>query len=345
MTPTKEPTANSSQSTPQDTPSPKHATYPDGHPYAAVNDGSYSPQDSDPTAWATARPVAQRLLAEDHAKRPTDDHRISQGRRSALCRYLTWLAEHDPELLQSHPLDTDEIRRYLATDGQQRRNSHRSRVALRSILTSFQTNPAEAKRDTSEPRVSTAPTSDQLFTIALEETQHFRNPITRANTRAVLLLTRAAGLDGSDLRWVTGNHITQIPSAGTWINIVNPQNPRRVPILERYAHQLEDLAEARGPRPMLAATSTAPINPSIPGQLTNTINRALARAGQHGSVNINSLRKAWISEHIAANTPLATLMQAAGVTTLRAFEDLITEHAPAVSDNPTHIAYELGGIR
>lgn len=336
------PTAEEPTQAPTDGPGAADAPtgIPAGHPYANVTNGSYAPEDADPDAWNTARPIAAALLESDHDRRPYQDPRTARTRLSALCRYLTWLAADNPELL-TDPLDPDQIRRYIATDGMQRRSSHRSRTAIKSTLTSF--TPAKS-RPTASDREGTSPVSDELFERALAETGHFRNPVTRANTRALLLLSRAAGLDGADLRHVRGSDIHTIASAGTWINITNPKNARQVPVLTRYADQLEDLAAGRGERPMLAAEGTAPIDPSTPGQLAGMITRAVKRSGHDGLIQVSGLRKAWIAEQISSNAPLLTLMRAAGVNSLRAFEELLTDHAPLPPTNPAHIAYELGGI-
>jgi hypothetical protein len=74
------------------------------------------------------------------------------------------------------------------------------------------------------------------------------------------------------------------------------------------------------------------------------ITRALNRAGYTHRIQVSGLRKAWVAEHISSNAPLLTLMQAAGVNSLRAFEDLLTDHAPLPPTDPAHIAYELGAI-
>lgn len=315
---------------------------PEGHPYAGVADGSYIPEGADLKVWRLAMPVVQELLLADFRNRPTLDKRNHLFRRSALSRYLLWLAENEPDLLSSAPLDTDEIRRYLATDTMMRRSSHRSRVALRSILMSFRFDPK--KKLPTEPSGSLPPTPDDLFELALNETTHFRSPVTRANARALLLLCRAAGLDGADLRFVRGTDIVKIPGAGTWVVVTNPSAPRRVPVLTRYAGLLEDLGAARGERPMLTADGEIPIDPSNPGQIAGLITRSLKRAGHSGRIQAIGLRKAWIAEHIGANAPLLTLLQAAGLKSLRAFDDLLNEHAPLPSTNSAHIAYELGGL-
>lgn len=315
---------------------------PEGHPYAGVADGSYIPEGADPKAWRLAVPVVQELLLADFRNRPTLDRRNHLTRRSALSRYLVWLAENEPDLLTSEPLDTDEIRRYLATDSMMRRSSHRSRVALQSILMSFRFDPKSKQKP--EPSGSIPPTSDDTFELALSESKHFRNPTTRANARALLLLSRAAGLDGADLRFIRGCDITKVPGAGTWVTVTNPTAPRRVPVLSRYAGLLEDLAEARDERPMLSADGEVPIDPSNPGHIASMISRSLRRAGHAGRIQVIGLRKAWIAEHIGANAPLLTLLQASGLKSLRSFEDLLNEHAPLPSTKDAHIAYELGGL-
>lgn len=312
------------------------------HPYDSVVDGTFMPRHVAPQTWRLAMPVAVKLLSDDRKRFPEREHGNCMGRRSALCQYLAWLAEHEPELLASNPLDEDEIRRYLATDGMVRRTSHRSRAALKSILRSFDS--AATKPRSLEAKTTIAPVSEALFEAALAETAHFRSPITRANTRAMLLLARGAGLDGADLRFVMGDDITQHGGAGTWVTVRNPASPRQVPVLLRFAQQLEDLGAGRIGRPMLAANSQCPVDSSTPTALAAMVTRAINRSGRVGLVQVQGLRKAWVAEQLAANTPLLTLMQAAGVKSLRAFEDLVTQHAPLVPTDLPKLAWELGGL-
>lgn len=301
----------------------------------------YQPQGCDPKYWKIAKPVLLKIFEQDLERRPDQDERTMASRKSALGLYLTWLAEHEPELLDHDPLDSDEIRHYLATDGIARRSSHRSRVAIKSILMSFGND--KPKRIT-EASGSIAPTSDAVVEAALVQATLFRNPVTRANARALLLLARGAGLDGADLRWVRGVDIAQRAGAGTWVTVSNPKNTREVPVLARFADPLEDLALGRGQSPMLGRDAIIPIDPSTPGHITSTISRAFTNSDNKTRVQVEGLRKAWIAEHVAANAPLLPLMQAAGIKSLRSIDDLVSEHAPLVSPNPVHIAYELGGV-
>ena len=316
---------------------------PEHHPYRALIDGQYIPEKVNAKLWKLAQPVAAKILAADYTRRPGRTDTEAASRRSALSHYLVWLAETEPELLTTEPLEEDEIRRYLASDGRLRRSSHRSRVALRSVLMAFRENPApRPTRRGEDPIIE--PTDDVTFEYALQECATFHNPVTRANTRALLLLTRGAGLDGTDLRWVCGNDITRIPSAGLWVDVRNPDNPRKIPILERFARELEDLATAREERPMLAATSGVPINSSTPGEVAQVIRRHINRNGNKHHLNVQALRKAWMAEQLAANAPLLTLLAATGLDSLRTFDSLVKQHAPIPSTDPSHIAYELGGL-
>jgi hypothetical protein len=334
------PTGNKKSTNPQvseSNPIPEH------HPYRALVNGQYTPEKVNAKLWKLAQPVAAEILTADYTRRPDRTHTDAASRRSALSLYLVWLAGTNPELLTTEPLDEDEIRRYLATESRMRRSSHRSHVALRSVLMAFRGTPSpRPARRGEDPIIE--PTDDVTFEYALQECATFHNPVTRANTRALLLLTRGAGLDGTDLRWVCGTDIIRIPSAGLWVNVRNPSNPRKIPVLERFARELEDLATARGERPMLAATSSAPITSSTPGEVASVVKRHINRNGNKHHLNVQALRKAWMAEQLAANAPLLTLLAATGLDSLRTFDSLVKQHAPIPSTDPSHIAYELGGL-
>ena len=316
---------------------------PENHPYRNLIEGQFTPTDFKATHWKLAQPVAAQILTADYRKHPTRTKADAASRRSALAQYLVWLAEENPELLASDPLDADEIRRYLTTETRMRRSSHRSRAALKSIIMSFRHEPKPVTvRRGEDPIIE--PTDDITFEYALNECEHFRSPVTRSNTRALLLLARGAGLDGLDLRWVCGTDITRIPSAGLWVDVPNPENLRKVPVLERFAKQLEDLAIARGTQPMISAAGSCPTNSSTPGEVAAVIRRHINRNGHNHHLNVQALRKAWMAEQLAANAPLLTLLAATGLESLRTFDSLVKEHAPIPSTNPAHIAYELGGL-
>jgi len=321
----------------------------DRHPYRTVASGGYEPNDVPPRAWNQALPLALEILAEDVGS-PAYRVDSASARRGALCRYLTWLADDDSDLLSTDiALSDDEIVRYLATAATLRRSSHRSRVALRSLLKSFRA-AYPAVRFPGGPQLKAgaepilAPVEDWQFDLAMEACTRFRDPRTRRHTRAVLLLARAVGADGADLRWITGDDITRRPAAGTWIHINHPTRGRHVPVLERYADAIEDLAEGRGPRTLIG-DQDPPSASNAASTLTSLINRAmLLRRPKRVSVSPERLRKAWIAEQLGANVPLNTLLAAAGLSSLRTIETLVRDHSPASPARSEHLAFELGGI-
>jgi hypothetical protein len=315
---------------------------PDDHAYSKVLTGTFTPSRGSAADWALAKPIAQQLLLEDFAKGlPRSQGRESNGRLSALCLYLNWLADIDPALLVKDPMDRDQIRLYLATDGITRRSSHRSRVALRSTLNSF--NPIHKARVVLGPIPTIAPTDDHLFDQAMRVVENFRNPETRANSRALLLLCRATGVTGNELRYIAGDDVIKIAMAGTWLIVRAPGHEREIPVLKRFQKDLEDLALASGSRPMVSRSGSIPIDSSKAGEVAGTITRELKRSKIPGLIQTGGLRKAWLAEQVASNAPLLTLLKATGLTSLNSINDLLAEHAPLPSTNKQHIAYELGG--
>lgn len=331
------------------------------HPYRAVAEGTYLPKivdTSDPgsvACWDAARPVAVAILtaALDGPHSPVS----LPSARAQLCTYLHWQARQDidflttssvPDVVQVVLADA-EIDRYLATDGAARRNSHRSRVAMRSMLASFraayptQFPPPRTRRRGAPADPILAPVEDWQADIALDVCRTLRNPGTRNNARALILTCRGTGADGGDLRHIRGTDIARRPGAGTWTTMTTPNRARDVPVLARYADALEDLAAGR-PERCIISDVPAPCDPSAPSQLAGVINRALHRAGYDFTVSPERLRKAWLCEHLAANTPLNTLLAAAGLKTLHSIEGLLANWGPPVPTRPEHLAYELGGL-
>jgi hypothetical protein len=133
-------------------------------------------------------------------------------------------------------LDEETIQRYVADDGAARRSSHRSRVALASAVRRFRRSyPAlfPARRPTPAGEPELPPLEDWAFDLAMDEVAAFRNPETRLNLRALLVLGRAAGLDGSEMCHVSGEDVVQEPGAGTWVRVRRPGREREFPVLAR----------------------------------------------------------------------------------------------------------------
>lgn len=322
------------------------AALPTDDPWQLCATG-WTPPSADPVTWALCQPLFAHLLAAVVTARGAS-FKYGAVHRSNLANYLHWLASDNPEHLTVRiALSDSEIDRYLATEGGLRRRSHRSRVAVRSSLRSFRVGhpkvfrPSRRTGGAKDPVLP--PVEDWEFDEALDQCDGFRNPLTRFHTRSILLLCRAAGLDGGDARWVRGEDIVRRSGAGLWVHVAHPTRTRDIPILARYATAIEDLASTRNDR-CLIANVEAPATGETPGQLCQLINRSLTRGKSQGSVSPARLRKAWLVEQVAANTPLRTLLLAAGLRSLRTIDELVTEHGPAPAIKDSHLAWELGGV-
>lgn len=323
-------------------------TLDDGNSYRAVATGDYRPQvATEDERWARARDAAMVILAAN-VNSPQAASKHPDSGRNCLCQYLYWLAHDAPnDVHPSAALDSATIARFVANEGVIRRRSHRSRVALASAVRAFRFGypvlfPPARIVNRGEPEPELPPVEDWQFALAWEETQAFRHSATRQNARAVLLLGRGAGLAAPAMAHVAGHHIAHEPGAGTWVQVVAPGQQRRVPVLERYGALLEDLAEGR-PERCLIASVPSPCDHGQPGTLMTQLSGNLQRHGHNFTVNVEGLRKAWLIEHVAANVPIRTLLQAAGLTSLRTMERLVP-HMPAPPDSPVHLAYELGAV-
>lgn len=320
---------------------------PEGHPYRAVAAGSYVPSDVNTDDWAAALPLVTHVLAADVAS--TDhDPALAAGRRSALCHYLAWIAHLDPgRLTVELALHDERIRQYLATDARKRRTSHRSRTAalsqIRSYRAAFPLLASPTRRVAGAESVLVAQ-EDWEVDLAYRQASTFRSALTRRYTRAWILLARGAGLTGADCRWITGDDVVALPSAGTWVVVNRPGAEREVPVLARFADPLEDIAAALGDR-CLIGPGAAPCDDDVPSAIGSNITRAVRTAG-HPTLVVSTerLRKAWIAEHLAANTPLNTLLAAAGLRSLRTIETLVADHSPARPTERTQLAWELGAV-
>jgi len=145
----------------------------------------------------------------------------------------------------------------------------------------------------------------------------------RDSLMAVLSLGLGCGLDCSDLGWVRGVDV-QTTDDGVEVT-VGGRRSRVVVCLSRYEDRLADMAPAAGQNLLIGG--------SVLGR-HNVTSVTLGRLLQDRSVPplvVSRLRSTWLTAHLAANTPLAVIMRAAGLKTVRPLEDLLA-HAPAYSD-------------
>ena len=330
------------------------ASGPPDHKYAQLVTKPYRPQSADDDDhWARALPLIAMILVADlfsHFHNPKRAHAV----RDSLAGHAYWLAANDGDLTVADGLGEPEIRRHLANDGMVRRSTDRSRATLAGNIRYprgafrhlFPTQPALV---TSDDDAFIPPVEDYVYDAASRVVVAFHEPATRADIRAFLTLSRGAGADPAAMRHVTGDHVHRVPGAGLWVLLPGPDGPDGpwvdVPVLRRFSRQLEDLAEARGSSALLRKRQV-PLESNAAGVLAGQLKRKLVTLGYPADVQIGAggLRKAWICEQLASNVPLNTLRTMMRVKSLRTIETLVALHGPAMSDRPSQLAWELGGV-
>jgi len=316
---------------------------PEGHRYRAVGDRSYRPRKaSDDVVWERAFPLFAQILAAD-PRVLTDERRLVSTRRSALARHLYWLAGDAPDQLNpDHAPDAGTIERSaLISKGH---TSRRSQLAFMSQLRAFR----GGFPDLFPPRIGVGinselgPISDSDFDIALRSTAAFRNPQTRGYVRAMLLLARGAGADGSDCRFIAGTDVYWRPQAGLWVHIRRPQHQREVPVMARYQAELEALARASG-ADALIGVGEPPAAFGRSNELSDLLKRRLRP--QHPTIEFSTsrLRKAWKLELLSNWPDLHVFLAAAGLKSMHGLEDLM-RRCRVPSPDPVRDARLLGGI-
>ena len=316
---------------------------PKGHQFRAVADRSYRPRVCpNEEQWELAFPLFVEILAAD-PRRLTDDERLLSTRRATLARHLYWLARDYPDqMTPDFALDEAQVLRSAACSGA--RTTYRSRLAYISQVRSFRGGyPGlfPPKRDVELPK-AVEPVTDDDFAIALQAAQTFRNPKTQDRVSAMLLLTRGAGADGADCRYVTGLDVFRRERAGLWVRLSSPGRSREVPVLARFAQPLEDLALKAGSgllisgRPSLARYGTSSL-------LSEMLRRRLAAQHPQLIITPSRLRRAWYVEQLMTWEQLHVFLRAAGLKSMRAVEDAEV-FCPAPTDDPIRLAEFLGGV-
>ncbi len=316
---------------------------PEGHAYRAVADRSYRPKRAENTEqWERAFPLYVAILSVD-PRRLTDNSRLLNTRRATLARHIYWLAGDYPDQLNpDFALDEEQVVRSAACS--ENHNTERSRTAYMSQLRSFRAGFPElfAERRRIPQSEPMEPVTDSEFAIALNVAEVFRSPATRDHVRGLLLLCRAVGADASDCRFVTGRDVFRRRQAGLWVRLSAPGRAREVPVLERFASDLEELARRAG-RGLLVSSSPAPGKQCVCNELTDMLKRRMK--GQHPGLLISPmrLRKAWLLEQLVTWEKLNVFLQVAGLKSMHSVEFLQTK-CPKPTKDPIRLAELLGGV-
>lgn len=173
-------------------------------------------------------------------------------------------------------------------------------------------------------RSSAVPYGDVELARLLRATSSIRTPRTRASARALLALGAGAGLAGLEATRVRGTDVHHDPSTGQLTVTVAG---RQVPVLDVWAPLLRQLASDAGAKPLLGGG-----NNSKAADRPHALATALASADKHAiRCDSTRLRTTWLITHLAAGTPLPTLLRQAGLVGTQSLE----QHLPYTPDLAT----------
>jgi hypothetical protein len=127
----------------------------------------------------------------------------------------------------------------------------------------------------------------------------------RHNSSVLLAFGFGAGLTSQEISRLVGTDVT-IDDDGVMVTVIGPK-ARRVPVLERFEHQVESLASEAGSGPIFLPERRGITKRQIPNFI------ARCPRGDGPRLNMNRLRATWIVHHLSAGTQLGALADAAGV--------------------------------
>ena len=148
---------------------------------------------------------------------------------------------------------------------------------------------------------------------------------------AMLCLGLGAGLDGVDMRYVTGRHV--IARSGGLVVDVEGTRARVVPVLSRYQAMLGVCAEFSGDSYLVGGVAPTRKNVTTP-----VLARASGGVGLK-RLSVSRLRSTWLAEHLE-RLGLHGLLGAAGLKSSQRLFDLACS-IPALSES--ELVVLLGG--
>lgn len=135
----------------------------------------------------------------------------------------------------------------------------------------------------------------------------------RQHLGALLCLGLGAGLEGAELRGVTGGHVLS-RSGGVVVDVVGPR-ARAVPVLAR--HQAPLLASAAFAGAGFVCGGASPSRKNVTAPLVGKV----AGGADLGRLDVGRLRATWLAEHLE-RLGLAALLGAAGICCSQRLGDL-----------------------
>lgn len=283
--------------------------------------------------WQANLRLAQRLLL---GTRPPSA-RVASSYGSSVARFLTWFSNWPgrPGAATGALITVEEllapgvVESFVRLEGLTPRSASTYRSVVRRALDSLDPAPRRTKL---AYRPGVAPYQpeelDQFTFLATNQ----RTLGQRAALCTAIALGAGAGLDTSDLRGITPDHLTTVVLPdGVEVTMVNVpgSRARTVPLRAAFADLLQAALDAhtalgKGLDDPLIGRKPDRINVMRP--LTS---QARTAAGEAIEVHQSRLRNSWMVAALCAPVPLADLMRAAGLTSPRPVENLL-RHCPQV---------------
>lgn len=291
---------------------------------------SYRPQDVPAAEWEEhLRPFVAACIADlGDVPRP-----------AAVLRYvqvLTGLADWCTRQglpLQREVILSPEVVEHYAAQALTGRSGATYRADLRRLGPALTTRAAWPPRPAAlASRQVAAPYTDDELEGLWRAVDRQPTAISRQRGRALYLLGAGAGLDG---RWVTTVAAADVlTDDGVLIVSVGEPHPRGVPVLDRFAGRLNELADEIG------SGSLTGLNPAD----KNAASQALVKLKLPPGVarpSLRRLRATWLRTHLERRTRLPELVAAAGLMGLTVLSDLVASLEPL----PTgQAAREVAGL-
>lgn len=288
-----------------------------------VLDG-YRPQGMCTDDWEQLRPVVAELLA------PLDGETAMRARTAVvkLARFALD-AGHVPTvaLLLREELQAQWVATLPST---RTASTHRSR--LRRLARAHDPARAATHQPLARATTTPAPYPHGQVERMLAHADALPSELQRVTASSVVLTGAGAGLDGKDLAGMTGAQVRRC-DARVLVDVAGSRRARTVAVLDRYADRLADVAarsEALAPGRLLAGPGATP-----GGAGTDGATRLFDGWGED-RVTARRLRITWLATLVQAGTPLPVLMDQAGVSSLRAVDDIADHLATTMSAADIH---------
>jgi integrase len=276
----------------------------------------YFPRSVDPARWnAGMGDFVRDLMRRGHVR----GEKVFRQMLSELTLYVDWALDHCVTLTIDEMMRHDTIERWVATAGATGSDSTwgNRRSRLRNLASHVNPGPGSPKKGEPFARVAikepyTRREVADLERLALNQPTE----VSRRQLCAMVGLGLGAGLGSDDLRSLRVSAIVLDEDGKLWV-VVPGKRPRRVPVRDRFVRFV--LLGIEG----LKATDLVLGHKVERNNITSGV-VANAAVGMTNVVPDQArLRTTWLLALMTAPVPLATLLDAAGMTTGRTITDLL----------------------